>query len=262
MIKLVATDVDETLILADGHLPRENVRALQDAYTRGVVIALTTARTVSGAGEIQSALGIPVAVVAECGSTVVDAGNETLRRSYFDRQSVVGVIEMLTSASVDYICTAEGVNFKSSDRVTVKSGLSRSMSEGIPDLAFVSRIVVRGGADSQLLKDLAASEFVEIFTGSADLGEANDAILVPRGVSKWSGLAFLCAALGIRATEVLAVGDSESDIEMIKRAGVGVAVRGGLPELLEQADWVAPSAAEGGLAKAVQKFVLRDVPLS
>jgi hypothetical protein len=58
----------------------------------------------------------------------------------------------------------------------------------------------------------------------------------------------------------LALGDAEADIGMLRLAGVGVAVGNAHPEVKAAADWVAPSAGDGGLAAAVRRFVLDAYP--
>ncbi len=81
--------------------------------------------------------------------------------------------------------------------------------------------------------------------------------VIPLGVSKGQAVAWLAQYLGIPRERVLAVGDQENDIEMIRWAGTGVAM-GNAPEVVKVvADWVAPSAEEDGAAVALEWWLHR-----
>ena len=73
--------------------------------------------------------------------------------------------------------------------------------------------------------------------------------------SKKDGLAWLCGQLGIGAGQVLAIGDSENDYEQIRWVGVGVAVKNAYPRVLAVADAVVGSNEEDGVAQALERFL-------
>lgn len=73
-------------------------------------------------------------------------------------------------------------------------------------------------------------------------------IVNPPGVSKWSGIDAFCRLAGIAATEVLAVGDGDNDLEMLKQAGLAVAVRGGTERVMAMANHVVEPPGRGGWA--------------
>jgi Cof subfamily protein (haloacid dehalogenase superfamily) len=79
---------------------------------------------------------------------------------------------------------------------------------------------------------------------------------LPRGLNKAVGLQWLAEHLGVRREEVLAVGDNDNDAEMLRWAGMGVAMANSSPAALAAADWVAPSVAEDGAAIALERFIL------
>ena len=78
---------------------------------------------------------------------------------------------------------------------------------------------------------------------------------LPRGMSKAVGLEWLAQQLNIKREEVLAVGDNDNDAEMLKWAGVGVAIGGGSPAALAAADWIAPPVSEDGAAVALEENI-------
>ena len=68
----------------------------------------------------------------------------------------------------------------------------------------------------------------------------------------------LCRRLDIRPEEVLAFGDDRNDADMIRFAGIGVAMENAIEELRAAADWVAVSNAEAGVARGIERFVLGE----
>ena len=80
--------------------------------------------------------------------------------------------------------------------------------------------------------------------------------IVAKGCSKASGMKTLLEYLKIKPEEVMAIGDHTNDMEVIKSAGLGVAVANAQPELKEIADYVTAHERAEGVREAIQKFVL------
>jgi len=80
--------------------------------------------------------------------------------------------------------------------------------------------------------------------------------VMDKGVSKGSAVKLLCERLGINSDEVMAIGDNENDLSMIKFAGVGVAMGNAEDMVKEQADFITSSNDEDGVALAIEKYVL------
>lgn len=77
-----------------------------------------------------------------------------------------------------------------------------------------------------------------------------------KGISKGKALAELAQKMGIDQSQVIAIGDSQNDLEMIKWAGLGVAVANARPEVKEVADFVTGSCEEDGVAQVIDRFIL------
>ena len=73
--------------------------------------------------------------------------------------------------------------------------------------------------------------------------------------SKWSAIKVLTEKLGIKDSEIMTVGDSGNDYEMIKKAGIGVAMGNGFDEVKEVANYITDFDYNDGFAKAVYKFI-------
>jgi hydroxymethylpyrimidine pyrophosphatase-like HAD family hydrolase len=86
------------------------------------------------------------------------------------------------------------------------------------------------------------------------LGGYSEAVI--RGESKARGMEIALAALGIPAARSVAVGDSANDLEMIRRAGTGVAMGNACDELKRAAAWITAPCGKGGVARALEKWVI------
>jgi len=93
----------------------------------------------------------------------------------------------------------------------------------------------------------------EILRHTFDIGE-----LVPKGISKATGIADVCQALGVNREDTIAVGDSINDVEMLQYAGVGVVMGNGTEPAKEVADFVTKPIEEGGIYFAMETLGLLD----
>jgi Cof subfamily protein (haloacid dehalogenase superfamily) len=82
--------------------------------------------------------------------------------------------------------------------------------------------------------------------------------ILPQGSSKGAALEFMAQGLGIALAEVIAVGDNLNDLEMIRAAGLGVAMGNAPPEIKSHADYVAATNDDEGLADVIDHFILAD----
>ena len=80
---------------------------------------------------------------------------------------------------------------------------------------------------------------------------------MPKGVTKAFGLDHLAQYLGMTSDEVMALGDEENDLSMIEYAGMGVAMANAVEKVRQAADYITLSNEQDGVAKAVEKFVLK-----
>lgn len=82
--------------------------------------------------------------------------------------------------------------------------------------------------------------------------------ILAKDTNKWTAIKFLTDALKIKKEEIMAIGDNFNDIEMIKNAGLGVAMNNGSPVAKEVATVIAPSNNEDGVAKIIERYVLKS----
>ncbi|MEG0357045.1 MAG: HAD-IIB family hydrolase, partial [Christensenellaceae bacterium] len=87
-------------------------------------------------------------------------------------------------------------------------------------------------------------------------GEAYNMEFTKKGVSKGSAVTQIAKILGIKTDEIMALGDGGNDVDMLRAAGLGIAMKNSMPEALAAADYVTESCQNNGVAAAIKKFVL------
>ena len=107
-------------------------------------------------------------------------------------------------------------------------------------------------------RDLAMKEVKEKVQGAAVTSALGNNIEA-NGEDAQKGIALLKLGeiLGIKKDEIMAFGDGSNDMDMIRRVGFGVAMENGIDEIKEAADYITVTNDEHGVAKAIEKFVLR-----
>lgn len=257
MPQLIALDVDGTIVDNSNELSaavRKSVRALRDS---GIEIVISTGRAIPGVVDTIGKLGLDQGYAVASNGAVVFSYDpvQILHAVTFDASDAVRrVLEQVPDAIV--AVEEIGVGFRVNRAFPPGEVSGRFIVEDVEALIAepVTRVVIRS-------TDHTAQEFTAIvndlgLTGTNYfIGYSAWLDLAPSGVSKASGLDFVCDRLGIDQADVLAVGDGNNDIEMIQWAGRGVAM-GHAPEALKQvADATTASIDDDGLAQELEKYL-------
>jgi hydroxymethylpyrimidine pyrophosphatase-like HAD family hydrolase len=259
-VRLLATDLDGTYLSRDGSVLEENARALREASDRGVVVAFATVRKADTALRFAAPSGVIPGLVCEGGAVVVGPRGEALRTLRIAQDAADELARACDLLDLPLLATVAGVN-RFGPRY--RSPLATTVAPPAP--CATNAEAVRGGPTRLLLNGAAAVEAAAPIVERHGLrmvrhyradGSLLDAAVTTAGATKESGLAVLLDHLGIAAGEMLAVGDAESDLGMLRMAGVGVAVGNARPEVRAAAAWVAPRNDEAGVAAAVRRFVI------
>jgi 5-amino-6-(5-phospho-D-ribitylamino)uracil phosphatase len=259
MIKLVATDLDGTLLNSENMVSAANIRALQRVAVHGVRVALVTARKASSTSNIAAMLPLPCAQIMHNGARTWNWDGTELRHLRVPMALALEIARFADDHQIGLITTIDEVNYY--------GGRARSQWRNPDDIAVATnveaviaaptRIIAAGTEGIERLCDMYgdAGDHLVLHRYYSRLGAIESAVLTHPSATKEHALAELCAAHGIGADEVIALGDAEADAGMLQWAGVGVAMGNGMPEALKAADWVAPSHDDSGFAAALDRFV-------
>ncbi|ARU62077.1 hypothetical protein CBW65_14465 [Tumebacillus avium] len=269
MIRLIAIDLDDTLIAPNGQIPPANLAALRRVRDAGVQVVIATARGYAGAKRFYDPLELTTPMIVSSGSNVVDGQTgAVLRRRLLPLDFARKVAQFAQTHDIAlrvYVGSEVWNNFDYDPVNGTNRTIERTV-EQLPERLVDEpyQIFVKGNRESQLL--------LEAFGEAGDgyccrhhvygdgISELN--ILHPKA-TKQDALAELCEALEVPREQVMALGDSRNDLGMIKWAGIGVAMRWSPPEVQAVADWVLPADAErltddedADVAEALLRFVL------
>jgi len=261
-IRLIAVDLDKTLLDEDLRVPERNRAALAAAAERGVTVAIATGRTHESAARFARRLGLDAPVISYNGAMIRRPDDpEPMRHVRLPAELAAEIVELLVRDMTDFMYFLDGELYAQRLDHWARGYLART-----GDLPRVAGDLRRfAGAEPTKLLLLGTPEQTrerhEFFTGrfgeriyaTISLPEYME-ILAPEA-TKATALRWLADHLGVPIEGTMALGDSLNDLEMVQAAGVGVFMPIADDHLRAQADFV-PSDPPTGVAEAVEALVL------
>jgi 5-amino-6-(5-phospho-D-ribitylamino)uracil phosphatase len=254
--RVVALDIDGTVVGNDGELPVRVRDAVCSVLSAGVPVVLATGRSWHGVRSLVQELGLPPGrCVCSNGAVIVSYPPDRLARVItFDPRPV---IEKVVAHAPEALIAVEeiGRGYRLTSEFPGDDLTGEMIIEDAEQLSSrpVTRVIVRDPARSDE-EFLALAEQLGLHGVSYYVGWSAWLDIAPSGVSKASGLAEVVAELGVKAADVLAVGDGRNDVEMLSWAGRGVAMGQAPPEVIAAADDVTGSFDEGGLVSELRRW--------
>lgn len=246
--RLVALDIDGTLVDHAGVMPREVYAAVQRVVEFGVPAVLSTGRGWHATRPVFDLLDLPPGfAVSSNGAVVVTyPPSEVIRQVTFDPTDVLDkVAEFAPNALV---ATEEvGIGYRVSEHFPDGDLHGEIVKVSGDDLRAkpVTRVIVRD-PNSSVPDFLGLAQQLGLHGVSYFIGYTAWLDIAPEGIHKATGLGEVCARLGVDAADVLAIGDGRNDIEMLRWAGRGVAMGDAPDEVKRVADAVTDNFADGG----------------
>ncbi len=270
--RLLAIDVDGTLVNSSDDLTPATRAALRRTIAAGIHVVLATGRRYSHTLHLVEPLGIRVPLITASGALVKDPlDHRTLYKTEFDAPLLGDVLAILDRTGYDALLNgdtfADGFDFYHPTRlrenrylaeyVALNPGCGRAWLDFFispPEGIFAG--FVMGMRDEMLTvqRQFSASLPGRITTHVLRSPRYRGFMceLLPAGVTKWSAVRRLAAQWGIADGEICAVGDDVNDMLMIRSAGLGVAMGNAVPEVKAAADRIAPTHDNDGLVEVVE----------
>lgn len=263
--KMLAVDMDGTLLTHKKIITKRNFEALKKAQEKGVLTVVSTGRAVAGVDIYDEIVALENPVILCNGAEIVKfpEGNLLFKQA-FERNVAEKVISEGTKRNTTLCIWSNGKLYANvyNDNVRTYEGYSRGRAEILSDMAPVldagitkivwydepKNIPVYMKEMKSLLGDTSscvqtAPEFLEFFD--------------PK-VSKATAVEYIASGYGISNDEIICIGDGYNDVEMISLAGLGVAMGNAPDDVKEQADFVTDTNANDGVALVIEKFILVD----
>lgn len=272
MIKLLALDIDGTLLDTHGHIPAANLEAIARAIDSGVEVALATGRRYDFARPIFEQLPEPLTLIVSNGAVVKTRAGETIVRHLLPKEIAQDVLRrtpqhrgatavlfdrpragQIVYETVDWDHPLHRAFFRANREFIATMPLEESLTEDPIQVMFTGRCVDMRRLYDELVVDEGQ------FAVSLTEYEYRDFSLVDvirAGCSKGSALSELAAARGIDPAAVMAVGDNLNDLSMLEFAGCPVVMGNAVPELIARGWPVTAPNDAAGVAAAIETFVL------
>ena len=260
-------DVDDTLITGDLVIPSPVIEAVARAKAAGVIVTLATGRMFASIRPFAQQLELTAPLIAYNGALVRDLSGRVFSHRFVPKAFVVELAEFAQAEGVCLNLYVDDELFVAEDGEPVRyyAKIAGLEPHYVGDLVAFARNLPDDGGSTKVLLVAAAEDvprYMDIlrprFAGRIAMSRSKPRFIemVAEGVSKGRALAALAEAHGIPLEQVMAIGDSYNDLEMLTAAGIGVAM-GNAPEAVKQAaDVVVATNEEAGVAEAIERFVL------
>jgi len=269
--RLLALDIDGTLLNSKSELTPRTKEAIRKAKERGMKVLLATGRRLAGTLPFVQALGLNELVIVHNGAVVYDPSSaKILAQHGIDLAAARDIVDKLDFLDINYVVyTGESAG----ERVVAPAGswdepedllgwFLGVEAEFLPKVDLEAppvRISLIDRADrvEALYGEFAGGSFGKVnamlFGAEGDTWKGIE--IIAFGCSKGAGLAFAAERLGLEAEHVAAIGDNVNDLEMITWAGLGVAMANGSELLKSKARKIAPDCDQDGVAQVIEELL-------
>lgn len=260
-VRLVATDLDGTLLRDDRTVSARTQTALNRTSAAGVTLTLVTARPPRFVASLARELGLSGLAICCNGALVYDLERDALLEHWpLSAEIATALAQALRDALPDVTFAVErGLDYGCEPGYLALGSLTQPQDDQLTDAATLCAHPV-----TKLIARHPTLTAEEIFPIAQRLVSGRAAITYssPRfveisasGIDKAGALASLCQRLGVSPDEVVAFGDMPNDIPMLRWAGIGVAVANAHAEALAAADAVTASNMEDGVAAYLERLL-------
>jgi Cof subfamily protein (haloacid dehalogenase superfamily) len=272
-VRLLAVDIDGTLLDPNYQISSGNLAALQLAHENGVEIVLVTGRRHAFALPVAQALGFPVCLISSNGAVTRSSSGDLFHQDLLPRQIALKLCAHMDAFRGNMVITfdREGRGALVLERLDELShSIQRWLEKNEPFLQFISPI------ETSLVTDpiqamfcgtiermrpaeahLLSADFVHQITALKTQYDARDLCMIDvltKGCSKGHALERWAAHRGIAREQVMAIGDNFNDVEMLEFAGIPVIMGNACAELKQNGWTVTLANDQDGVAAALESI--------
>lgn len=268
MYKIIAIDLDDTLLTDELDITPGTRQALQKAIGQGVMVTIATGRMYASAKQTADRIGLEVPIISYQGALIKHPTDGTV---LYKRDVPREVVEYV----FDY-AAKNGLHLQSYHNDTL---VARAENEKLVAYSKLSNISYEIEPDFEKLAAKATPKLLmiddperldgvmaELKAALGDKAHITKSkphfleIMHPEG-TKGHALRFLAEHAGCSIEATIGIGDSWNDREMIETAGLGVAMGNAVDALKQVADYVTESNNNEGVRHVIEKFVLAETPI-
>lgn len=289
MYKLIAIDLDGTMLDSYGEVSEKTKRVLKELQNQGTRIVIASGRTIDSIKAIADEISSDKYIIAGNGSIIYDVQeNNTIYEKYIPKSKALSVIKICEDNSITYSVYTNKTIVADSLKYNIlyyyKQNLKKAPSKKT-SITIVPNIYdyVKNMEDENVMKIFICDKHQSVFNSILkrffevedidvlDVSHMSRKIIsngsknVPleyfyteiteKNVDKWYALEYLIDKLNINKNEVIAIGDNVNDKKMIEQSGVGIAMKGSSPNVIESANCVTDlDNNHDGAVLAIKKY--------
>jgi Cof subfamily protein (haloacid dehalogenase superfamily) len=264
---LIATDVDGTLLDDEENVTARTAAAVRAAVDAGTTFVLATGRPPRWIRPVVDALGFAPMSVCANGAVLYDPNTDRIISAHtLSTETLAALAEIAlrvipgaglaverVGRSAHDAATPQFVSSPGYEHAWLNPDNTEVSSEDLLSAPAVKLLIRRAGADSA---DMAAALAPHIGDEGDLTFSTNNGLIevVPRGISKATGVSAVATPLGIGAEDIIAFGDMPNDVPMLRWAGHGVAMGNAHPDAVAAADEVTAANSDDGLARVLERW--------
>ena len=263
MIRLIATDMDDTLLDRSSSLTARTHEALRKAMDAGVMISLSSGRMPESMLPFASEIGVNAPMILFNGALIYDhRTDETLFSNPIPADTAKKVAQMIEAEGI-YLQVYPGKGYYCNHRCGHTDKYEASIRVPCTELG----VPVSQWMHEDMVKMLAIASPEEIdalqqklraaFPAGVNFmkSKAHYLEIVAEGIDKGRAIRVLAEKLGLETDEIMAFGDGQNDKTMIAAAGLGVAMENAVAQCKAEAKLIAPPSWEDGVAQVIERFL-------
>ncbi len=288
MYKLVAVDLDGTMLNQYGVVTENTKKVIKETIQKGTDVIIASGRPIDSVKTIAKEIGSENYFIAGNGALIYDIQkDEIIYDKFLPKDKVLEIIKICEENSICYnvytdqtiLATAlkynvlyyQKENLKKEENKQTKISIIENIYEYVKNKKEDKFLKMTICDDNQtvfqsIIRKLRKIEGIEVLDVShmsrKTIKQGTEEKIIEyyyteisvKNVDKWEAIDYLRQKLKIAKEEVMAIGDNMNDKKMIQEAGMGVAMEGSTPFVIEVADYITASNQEEGVAKVLEKF--------
>lgn len=264
--KIVALDLDGTLVNSQHKISDVNREKLIELQKRGCKVALVSGRPFRGVAKHADELQLSKFggyLICYNGGLIMDCSDKSivyscqLPHEYLPEicEGIKGLDVTVNTYTMDEIIAANSFNKYTEIEPDIVGMALHFVDDFVKFVDFPINKCLLTGYPETILK--LEEEYREKFKGRLDVFKSESFFLelVPTGVNKGEAIKRLAQLNGVDISETMSFGDGFNDIQLVETAGMGIAMANACPQVLKAADYITLSNDEDGVAAALDKFI-------
>ena len=288
MYKLVAVDLDGTMLNRYGIVTEDTKEKIKETIEKGTDVIIASGRPIDSIKTIAEEIGSKNYFIAGNGSLIYDIKkDEVIYEKFLDKQKILEIIDICENNSISYnIYTEETIlakkleynvlyyykeNLKKEEKnktnITIVEDMKKYIQDS-PNNKFLKLTICDESKSifNSIIRKLREISNIDVLDvghmsrktikqGTEDVSiEYYYTEISLKDVDKWNAIEYLINKIGIEKEEVIAIGDNINDKKMIENSGVGIAMGQSTPVVREIADYITESNDDDGVKKALEKY--------